>query len=113
MALDHKAANVSRRLLLPGKHVIWLDNLFTTIPLLERLRKDGIGAAGTVRTSKTPREISEAAANKSTSQASSQALASLPICLPTPLASQQDPQLPERLKSLVDSFSDSLIKCKP
>ena len=44
--------------LTPGKHMVWLDNLFTTIRLLERLRKENIGAAGIVRpsTNKTPRE---------------------------------------------------------
>lgn len=41
------------------RHILWLDNLFTTIKLLERLRIEGIGAAGTVRTTKTPREQQE------------------------------------------------------
>ena len=36
-------------LLQPGMHIIWLDNLFTKIRLLEELRGVGIGAAGTVR----------------------------------------------------------------
>ena len=46
------------RILPPNKHIIWLDNLFTSIPLLEELREWGIGAAGTVRPTeyKTPRE---------------------------------------------------------
>ncbi|KAF2185570.1 hypothetical protein K469DRAFT_778587 [Zopfia rhizophila CBS 207.26] len=44
------------RLLPPGKHIIWLDNLFTSVRVLERLRQEGIGGAGTVRTTKTPRE---------------------------------------------------------
>ncbi|KAF2180779.1 hypothetical protein K469DRAFT_591445, partial [Zopfia rhizophila CBS 207.26] len=29
---------------------IWIDNLFTLIKLLERLRQEGIGGAGTIRT---------------------------------------------------------------
>ena len=41
-------------------HMIWLDNLFTSAKLLSQLRKDGYGAAGTVRTSKTAREEQEA-----------------------------------------------------
>jgi hypothetical protein len=40
----------------PGKHVVWLDNLFTSVKLFERLRELGIGAAGTARTTKTRRE---------------------------------------------------------
>ena len=46
-------------LLQPGMHIIWLDNLFTKIRLLEELREVGIGAAGTVRPLGvvTPREI--------------------------------------------------------
>ena len=34
-----------------------MDNLFTTVKLLERLRAARVGGAGTVRTSKTPREV--------------------------------------------------------
>lgn len=109
MALDHRVGDVSQRLLLPSLHIIWLDNLFTTIPLLERLRMDGIGAAGTVRTSKTPREITQAAANKITCQASSQSSA----LLPTPPLSQLDSQPLQSLENLVESFSDGLIRCKP
>ena len=42
----------------PFKHVIWLDNLFTKIRLLEGLRQLNIGGAGTVRppSNQTPRE---------------------------------------------------------
>lgn len=40
----------------PGKHVIWLDNLFCSVKLFKRLRDLGIGAAGTVQTIKTQRE---------------------------------------------------------
>ena len=40
----------------PGKHIVWLDNLFTSVKLLTRLRGLGIGGAGTVRTTKTKRE---------------------------------------------------------
>jgi len=37
-------------------HTIWLDNLFTSIKLLQQLQKLGIGGAGTVQTTKTKRE---------------------------------------------------------
>ena len=37
-------------------HTIWLDNLFTSVKLLQELRRLGIGGAGTVRTTKTKRE---------------------------------------------------------
>ena len=47
------------RLYTPRQHVVWLDNLFTSIKLLQRLREEGIGAAGTVRTVKTQREEQE------------------------------------------------------
>jgi hypothetical protein len=40
-----------------NKHIIWLDNLFTSVKLLHQLRKEGIGAAGTARTSKTRQEV--------------------------------------------------------
>lgn len=40
----------------PGKHVVWLDNLFCSVKLFERLRGLSIGAAGTVQTTKTKRE---------------------------------------------------------
>ena len=32
----------------PHEHIVWLDNLFTSIRLLQRLHAEGIGAAGTV-----------------------------------------------------------------
>ena len=31
-----------------NKHIIWLDNLFTSVKLLHQLREEGIGAVGTV-----------------------------------------------------------------
>jgi hypothetical protein len=40
-------------------HSVWLDNLFTSSKLLTTLRNHGIGAAGTVRTSRTKREENE------------------------------------------------------
>ena len=42
----------------PHQHIVWLDNLFTKVRLLERLRQMKIGAAGTCRPShnQTPRE---------------------------------------------------------
>jgi len=42
-----------------NKHIVWLDNLFTSVKLLHQLREEGIGAAGTVRTTKTRREVVE------------------------------------------------------
>jgi hypothetical protein len=41
------------------KHIVWLDNLFTSVKLLNQLRQEGIGAVGTVRTTKTRREVVE------------------------------------------------------
>ena len=41
-------------------HIIWLDNLFTSARLLPQLDSEGFGAAGTVRTTTTPREELEA-----------------------------------------------------
>jgi hypothetical protein len=38
---------------------VWLDNLFTEVALCRELLDLGIGCAGTVRTSKTPREYME------------------------------------------------------
>jgi hypothetical protein len=40
-------------------HVIWLDNLFTTQELLSFLRENHVGAAGTVRTGPTKREMND------------------------------------------------------
>ena len=42
------------------RHMVWMDNLFTSAELLRRLKKEGFGAAGTARTTKTAREESEA-----------------------------------------------------
>lgn len=39
------------RILPPNKHVLWIDNLFTTTDLLLTLREYGIGAAGTCKKS--------------------------------------------------------------
>ena len=39
------------------KHIVWLDNLFTSVKLLDQLQQEGIGAAGTVQTTKTRHEI--------------------------------------------------------
>ena len=43
-----------------NKHIVWLDNLFTSTRLLQQLKEEGFGAAGTVRTTKTAREDIEA-----------------------------------------------------
>ena len=62
----HLAISVDPYLLKPNMHIIWLDNLFTKICLLEELRKNRIGAAGTVRppANQTPREERIAIAKK-------------------------------------------------
>ena len=54
--LTQRDNETDERLYPPGKHIVWLDNLFTSVKLLTRLRGLGIGAAGTVRTTKTKRE---------------------------------------------------------
>lgn len=41
-------------------HIIWLDNLFTSVRLLSQLDFEGFGAAGTVRATSTSREELEA-----------------------------------------------------
>ena len=41
------------------KHIVWLDNLFTTERLLTQLREEGFGAAGTIRLKKTVTEEKE------------------------------------------------------
>src|SRR5436190_19140286 len=40
-------------------HAVHLDNLFTSSKLLTTLRQHGIGAAGTVRTGQTRREVND------------------------------------------------------
>ena len=37
----------------PHQHIVWLDNLFTSIKLLQRLYEEGVSAAKTVKTVKT------------------------------------------------------------
>jgi hypothetical protein len=54
--LTQRDAETDERLYPPGKHIVWLDNLFTSVKLLTRLRELGIGGAGTVRRTKTKRE---------------------------------------------------------
>src|SRR4051812_19311231 len=44
------------RLFAPGLYIVWDDNLFNTVPMLEYLRKEGVGCAGTVRTTATRTE---------------------------------------------------------
>ncbi|PVH97940.1 hypothetical protein DM02DRAFT_657753 [Periconia macrospinosa] len=44
------------RLFPPNLHIVWDDNLFNTIPMLEYLRSKGVGCADTVRTTKTATE---------------------------------------------------------
>ena len=54
----HLTISLDPDLLKPNMHILWLDNLFTKIRLLEELRRANIGAAGTVRppSNQTPRE---------------------------------------------------------
>ena len=51
--LLQKNTDTEERLYPPGKHVVWLDNLFTSVKLLIKLRSLGIRGVGTVRTTKT------------------------------------------------------------
>ena len=62
------ARSTNPNLLKPNMHIIWLDNLFTRIRLLDELRNVGIRAAGIVRPSsnKTPREKRAKKINKAT-----------------------------------------------
>ena len=52
------AISINPDLLRPNMHIIWLDNLFTKIRLLEELRRANIGVIGTCRPpgNQTPRE---------------------------------------------------------
>lgn len=52
----------------PARHIVWLDNLFPSVCLFSELAKEGIGAAGTVRTRKTKRELLEENWEESASQ---------------------------------------------
>jgi hypothetical protein len=54
--LLQKDAETDERLYLPGKHIVWLNNLFISVKLLIRLRGLGIGGVGTVRITKTKRK---------------------------------------------------------
>ena len=54
--LEKKDPSTGVRFLDALKHVIYLDNLFTSPQLFMTLRQMGIGACGTVKTGKTPRE---------------------------------------------------------
>jgi len=46
--LLQKDTKIDERLYPPRKHVVWLDNLFTSVKLLRRLRGLSIGGVGTV-----------------------------------------------------------------
>jgi len=54
--LLQKDTKTEERLYPPGKHVIWLNNLFISVKLLIRLRGLGIGGAETIQTTKTKRK---------------------------------------------------------
>ena len=51
--------NFKERLYPLNKHIVWLDNLFTSIRLFQRLQKEGIGGTGTVKTIKTKHKKQE------------------------------------------------------
>ena len=51
--------NTKTRLYPPYKYIVWLNNLFTSVRLLQRLQAEGIGAAGTIRTVRTKRKEQE------------------------------------------------------
>lgn len=40
-----------------SNHVVWMDNLFTSVRLLTTLRERGVGGAGTVRTGKSKAQL--------------------------------------------------------
>lgn len=46
--LTQRDAESNEALYPPGKHVVWLNNLFISVKLLTRLQGLGIGGAGTV-----------------------------------------------------------------
>lgn len=54
--LTQRDAETNKRLYLPGKHIVWLDNLFISVKLLTQLRELGIKGAGTVQITRTKRE---------------------------------------------------------
>ncbi|EON63739.1 hypothetical protein W97_02967 [Coniosporium apollinis CBS 100218] len=65
----HESAGIQN----DSRHVVWLDNLFTSARLLSTLREQGFGAAGTVRTTRTKAEyLAETAPNIQQSQQSQQ-----------------------------------------
>ena len=63
--LTQEDLETGQRLYQPNMYTVWLDNLFTSIKLLQWLRELGIRGAGTVRTTKTKREeLDEVKGNK-------------------------------------------------
>ena len=54
--LTQRNAELNEPLYPPGKHVVWLNNLFISVKLLARLQELGIRGAGTVYTTKTERK---------------------------------------------------------
>lgn len=48
--LTQEDPETGQRLYQPNMHTVWLDNLFTSVKLLQELCRLGIGGVGTVRT---------------------------------------------------------------
>ena len=50
--LTQEDLETGQRLYQPNMHTVWLDNLFTSVKLLQELHRLGIRGAGTVQTTK-------------------------------------------------------------
>lgn len=61
--------------------MVWLDNLFTQTRLFSVLREKGIGAAGTVRTTKIRREEEEESHRTKAQKKKAELNRSLILCL--------------------------------
>ena len=51
--LTQEDLETGQRLYQPNIHTVWLDNLFTSVKLLQELHRLGIGGAKTIQTTKT------------------------------------------------------------
>jgi Transposase IS4 len=72
-------AETKQRLYQPHQHVVWLSNLFTSIKLLKRLRAEGLGSAGTVRTTQTARKRKDKNSTKNRQEQMSSTLINLKL----------------------------------